>query len=85
MSNGRQPSERKRSMSMPGFTAESSLYRGSMFRAHSLLSNDSLKATAIVPQQVKQRIYAFLDEDGCACKGVEDYERGRSYVKGCIC
>ena len=68
---------------IPGFTAEASLYRAGAFYARLWLADATLNATEVVPQI--QRLYAFLDENGCACLGVEDDAIGLSYVAGCVC
>jgi hypothetical protein len=70
-------------MSVPGFTANSSLGPATKFYASSKLAYTSSNANRVSPQV--QFLYAFWDEEGCLCKGIEDYDRGISYVKGCIC
>jgi hypothetical protein len=68
---------------IPGFTAESSLYRGGICYASLPLADTRSHPTEVVPQI--HRLIPFYLDSGCLCLGVEDDARGVSYVAGCVC
>jgi hypothetical protein len=69
-------------MRLPGFTAEAWLCPAA--GDYALEWSASPPAYARVVPQIR-RLIPFFDGRGCLCLGVEDFDRGYSYVAGCVC
>jgi hypothetical protein len=70
-------------MNIPGFTAEVSLYYANRFYWRLSLPYASSSIPEVIPQA--RKLFSFWADPGCLCLGVEDDERGYSYVAGCVC
>lgn len=73
-------------LNMPGFTAETALYRTSKQYYKSAtcttLVDQRSSSRTVMPQL--RRFYVFPGPNGEVCIGFEDFERGISYVAGCF-